>query len=239
MIQGYFSGWWQNSYDAVAPGSRIPEWFVDQSMGCSVKVELPSHWLNTKLLGLAVCAVVGVKGVIDPSTFPFIRFNFDDDLGVALDWGVSLDCSMKSDHMWFGYRALLELLSYHRSGFNRPGETMVVLFTIDDGEEKLEVRKCGVRLVYKGEETYTYCTFPHGAILPEGWRPDSDSECSSYTEVGNSGSIEILGQTSSLSKSDSDSDSAGSTELIGRQTCSPSNLLTNFFMLLKHICGFR
>ena len=29
-------------------------------MGCSVKVELPSHWVNTNLLGMVVCAVVGV-----------------------------------------------------------------------------------------------------------------------------------------------------------------------------------
>ena len=139
-------------------------------MGCSVKVELPSHWLNTKLLGMAVCAVVGVKGVIDPSSCPYIHFTFDDHSGIALMWTASLDCSMKSDHMWFGYRALVNLLFYYRSGFNRPGGTMVVSFRIDDGEEKLEVRKCGVRLVYKGEETYTYCTFPHGAILSEGWR---------------------------------------------------------------------
>ena len=41
-------------------------------MGCSVKIELPSHWYNTKLLGMALCAVVGVKGVIHPSTHPRI-----------------------------------------------------------------------------------------------------------------------------------------------------------------------
>ena len=86
-------------------------------------------------------------------------------------------------------------------------------FGIDGGEEKLEVRKCGVRLVYKGDETSTYCTFPLGATLPESWRwPDIDSECSSYTEEGDESHL---------------------------QTCSPCNLLTNFFMLLKHICGFR
>ena len=74
MIQGYASSRWPKSYNAVAPGSRIPKWFADQSMGCSVKVELPSHWFNTKLLGMAFCAVVGVKGVIDPSTWPRIPF---------------------------------------------------------------------------------------------------------------------------------------------------------------------
>ena len=63
MIQS-ITGWEcpQNRYDAVVPGSRIPEWFVDQSMESSVTVELPSHWLNTKLMGMAVCAVV-YKGI--------------------------------------------------------------------------------------------------------------------------------------------------------------------------------
>ena len=242
MIQGYVWDWWIDKYDAVALGSRIPEWFVYQSMGCSVKVELPSHWLNTNLLGMAVCAVVGVKGVIDPSSCPYIQLIFDDDSGIDFIGQAFLHPSMKSDHIWFGYRSLVHLLVVYGRGFNRLGGTMVVSFRIDDGEEKLEVRKCGVRLVYKGEETYTYCTFPHGPILPERWRLDIDSERSSYTEEGDgshSGSIEILGQTSCLSKSDSDSDSGGSTELIRRQSCSPSILLTNFFMLLKHICGLR
>ena len=167
MIQGYVPGWWDNSYDVVAPGSRIPEWFVDQSMGCSVKVDLPSHWLNTNLLGMAVYAVVGVKGVIHPSAFPCIHFIFDDHSGITLDWVASLDCSMKSDHMWFGYRSLVHLLCAYRNGFNWSDGTTVVSFRIHGGEEKLEVRKCGFRLIYKGEETYTYCTFPHSAIIPE------------------------------------------------------------------------
>ena len=83
MIQGYALSWWDISYNAFAPGSRIPEWFADQSMGCSVKVELPSHWYNTKLLGMAVCAVLGVKGVIHPSTNP--RINFYSTIKVLLN----------------------------------------------------------------------------------------------------------------------------------------------------------
>ena len=74
MIQGYASRWWAEIYNVIAPGSRIPEWFADQSMGSSVKVELPSHYLETKLLGMAFCAVVGFKGVIDSSTCPLINF---------------------------------------------------------------------------------------------------------------------------------------------------------------------
>ncbi|KAJ9687377.1 hypothetical protein PVL29_016029 [Vitis rotundifolia] len=44
-------------YNAVVPGSSIPEWFIHQSAGRLVPVELPPHWYNTKLMGLAVCAV--------------------------------------------------------------------------------------------------------------------------------------------------------------------------------------
>ena len=151
MIQRYARGWWQNGYDAVAPGNRIPKWFKNQSMGCSVKVELPSvHCLNTELLGMAVCAVVGVKGVIDPFPTPSIFVNYDDDPMNFLH--SSLDCSMKSDHMWFGYRSLFNLSAAVR----RPqGGTVVASFIIVGGGKKLEVRKCGVRLVYKGEVPFS------------------------------------------------------------------------------------
>ena len=155
MIQGYARGWWQNGYDAVAPGNRIPEWFEVQSMGCSVKVKLPSvHSLNTKLLGMAVCAVVGVKGVIDPFPRPpFIFVYFDDDPREIMFH--PLDCSMKSDQMWFGYRSLLNPLAAAAAYFRRPGGTVVASFVIVGGGKKLEVRKCGVRLVYKREVPFS------------------------------------------------------------------------------------
>ena len=91
MIQGYPWSWLDKSYNAIAPGSRIPEWFADQSMGCSVKVELPSHWFNKKLLGMAFCAVVGVKGVIDSSTCPRIRI------------GLTIKISLKTDITVIGF----------------------------------------------------------------------------------------------------------------------------------------
>ncbi|KAL6328689.1 hypothetical protein AAG906_003374 [Vitis piasezkii] len=42
----------------VVPGSSsISEWFIHQSAGYLVPVELPPHWYNTKLKGLVVCVV--------------------------------------------------------------------------------------------------------------------------------------------------------------------------------------
>ena len=107
-------------------------------------------------------------------------FYFDDvDYGFCVfnqAWYGIDKYTIKSDHMWFGYRSLEILLEmYDGLLFYRRGGTMTVSFRIDGVEEMLEVRKCGVRLVYEGDETSTCCTFPHGVLLPE-------SECSSSTE---------------------------------------------------------
>ncbi|XP_068319247.1 disease resistance protein RUN1-like [Pyrus communis] len=42
----------------VIPGSEIPEWFNNQSMGDLVIEELPSHSCNSKLVGFALCALI-------------------------------------------------------------------------------------------------------------------------------------------------------------------------------------
>ena len=96
-------------------------------------------------------------------------FYFDDvEYGFCVfnQVGYPIDKStIKSNHMWFGYESIRNLLERGQL-FDRRGGTMTVSFTIVGGEEKLEVRKCGVRLVYKGDETSTYCTFPHGVLFP-------------------------------------------------------------------------
>ncbi|XP_034681482.1 disease resistance protein RUN1-like isoform X2 [Vitis riparia] len=217
----------ENEYNAIVPGSRIPEWFVDQSTGSSVTVELPPHWNNTKLMGMAVCAVVGAKGVIDPTTEKRsigIYFNVDGSTGIRTGWTASLSLPMRTDHTWFGYRPLAILTAYS-GDFGKSRGSMVVSFRVGIGKEKVEVKKCGVRLVYEGEEKDSHCSFPCGAMWPEE-REETDSECSFPGEGDESDS-----GSEDLRQSNSDSESK---EL--RQTCSPCNLLTNFFMLLKQIC---
>ena len=149
---------------------------MDQSTGSSVTVELPPHWYNTKLMGMAVCAVVGAKGVIDPPTKEFgPSIYFACSYGGYASTGMS--DSMKDDHMWFGYRSLFLLLGY-RNSFRKNRGSMVVSFRIQGRRiGGWEVKKCGVRLVYEGEEKDSHCSFPCGAMWPEE-REETECECS-------------------------------------------------------------
>ena len=139
MIQHYELKW----YDAVVPGSSIPEWFTDQSLGCSVTVELPPHWCTTRLMGLAVCFVfhpnIGM-GKFCRSEY----FSMNESGGFSLHNTASTHFS-KADHIWFGYRPLygevfspsIDHLKVSFAGSNRAGEV---------------VKKCGVRLVFEQDE---------------------------------------------------------------------------------------
>ena len=39
-------------YNALVPGSSIPEWFIHLSEECSVTVELPPHWYKYQVDGI-------------------------------------------------------------------------------------------------------------------------------------------------------------------------------------------
>ncbi|KAL6329288.1 hypothetical protein AAG906_015494 [Vitis piasezkii] len=90
-------------YNAVVPGSSIPEWFIHQSAGCLVPVELPPHWYNTKLMGLAVCAVFNAH--ITMGELDELGFSANESGSFYIDDTASMHFS-KADHIWFGYRPL-------------------------------------------------------------------------------------------------------------------------------------
>ena len=130
-------------YDAVVPGSSIPEWFTHQSEGDSITVELPPGCYNTNSIGLAACAVFHPKfsmGKIGRSAY----FSVNESGGFSLDNTTSMHFS-KADHIWFGYRPLfgdvfsssIDHLKVSFAGSNRAGEV---------------VKKCGARLVFEQDE---------------------------------------------------------------------------------------
>ncbi|KAJ9675881.1 hypothetical protein PVL29_024713 [Vitis rotundifolia] len=95
-----------NIFDAIVPGSSVPEWFIHQSMGSSVTVELPPHCYNTKLMGLAVCAVFDADPTIDGA---YLQFFCHRGGRCYLDEKVFMLPPKKADHVSFGYRSLSRL----------------------------------------------------------------------------------------------------------------------------------
>ncbi|KAJ9687193.1 hypothetical protein PVL29_015874 [Vitis rotundifolia] len=130
----------ESRYDAVVPGSSIPEWFTHQSEGDSITVELPPDCYNTNSIGLAACAVFHPKfsrGKFGRSAY----FSVNESGGFSLDNTTSMHFS-KADHIWFGYRLIsgVDLRDHLKVAFATskvPGEV---------------VKKCGVRLVYEQDE---------------------------------------------------------------------------------------
>ncbi|KAK0588210.1 hypothetical protein LWI29_035998 [Acer saccharum] len=43
------------------PGSEIPEWFINQNQGSSIKIDLPPHWYSNKFVGFVVCIVASCE----------------------------------------------------------------------------------------------------------------------------------------------------------------------------------
>ena len=126
-------------YDTVVPGSSIPKWFTHQSMGDSITVELPPDCYNTKLIGMATCAVVHPKfrmGEFGRSAY----FSVNESGSFSLDNTTSMRFS-KADHIWFGYRLL--------SGVDLRDHLKVTFAT---SRVPAEVKKCGVRLVYEQDK---------------------------------------------------------------------------------------
>ena len=143
-----------NHYDAIVPGNSIPEWFIHQSMGSSVTVELPPHWYNTNLMGLAACAVVD-----DREEYSGIIYFCVEDAGVYNT--IHMHISMKADHMWFAYRSVGGLEVRSNGEFGKQSGTMTVSFRMYRMGEHLEVKKCGVRLVYEEDKKDGECSFSY------------------------------------------------------------------------------
>ena len=161
-----------NEYNAFVPGSRIPEWFRHQSVGCSVNIVLPPHWYNTKLMGMAFCVVF--KGAMDgyhgteASHFGLVCY-LNDDFYVHTSLN-SMHAPpegsrfIESDHTLFGYESLAGLEICEGNWFRKLSGNMVASFELTGSDG--EVKKCGVRLVYEEDEKDGGCSFPFGTTWP-------------------------------------------------------------------------
>ena len=212
-----------NEHNALVPGSRIPEWFRHQSVGCSVNIELPPHWYNTKLMGLAFCAALNFKGAMDgypgtePSPFGLVCYLNDCYVETGLhSLYTPLEGSkfIESDHTLFEYKSLARLEICLGNWFRKLSDNVVASFALTGSDG--EVKKCGIRLVYEEDEKDGGCSFPFGTTWPGDG--DGDGDDSNYKKG-------LLMDPSAPSKS-------GSFFPL-HHLCSPCKLLRNLLILLK------
>ena len=152
-----------NEYNAFVPGSRIPEWFTHQSVGSSVNIELPPHWYNTKLMGLAFCVVFNFKCAMDG--YPGLVFNLNDHYYVhsglnSLYTPPEGSRFIESDHTLFGYKYLAGLEGWAGNCFRKLSDNVVASFRFISPDCDCEAKKCGVRLVYEEDEKDGGCMWP-------------------------------------------------------------------------------
>ena len=149
MFQGHLG----LRYDIVIPGSEIPEWFGHQSLGATVNIKEPYSHLCNELIGIAVCVVFCSLEHHPPH-------QINPNLGLSC-WLIANGTRMSSapsvwgtlkaisSNLWLLY-LLPQRYNKHRTkllwecdanGFSQIG--------ISIHSRSFEVKKCGLRMVYK------------------------------------------------------------------------------------------
>ncbi|XP_048436906.1 TMV resistance protein N-like [Pyrus x bretschneideri] len=143
----------------VIPGSEIPKWFNNQSVGHSINMELPPPSC-TNWFGFALCVVFQHQDPLQNVELPrYCRFRIHcsvelvspEKLVSIYPWTTLLLPSLVSENLWLFYISRQHCLpreDYHQVQF------LFRIYFLDNGWRELKanlnmVKKCGARLVYK------------------------------------------------------------------------------------------
>ncbi|XP_028964882.2 TMV resistance protein N-like isoform X2 [Malus domestica] len=148
-----------NKFEAIYPGSEISEWFSYRSERPVVSVELPQHWYKNEWMGYALCAVFTLRRRLPPNLLG--KWNYGThttahglrcevkpgNLGVG-GWCPSFACSeelgqIEKEHIW------LSVVSGEYFGTTWQDSCHHLEFTFKTLGPGLEVKRCGVRLIYE------------------------------------------------------------------------------------------
>ncbi|CAN6582556.1 unnamed protein product [Malus baccata var. baccata] len=138
------------SWHIVIPGSEIPEWLNNQSMGDSVIEKLPSHSSNSKAVGFAFCALfVGSQNISAPNRGVKWSRYYRHEITCWISFQDIHDYPFKylfteevaSDHLWLGF------LSRETNHWKEKCWDQIRFRC--KSEKGLKVKKCGVRTVYE------------------------------------------------------------------------------------------
>ncbi|XP_050149229.1 TMV resistance protein N-like [Malus sylvestris] len=151
-------------FNILIPGSEIPDWFNNQSVGDSVIEKLPPLSCNSKEMGFALCALFvagqnisastsGLDSLLSGTHGIFCRYSFGSN-NTFPDSGRTIASSLgeaASDHLWLvglSRKFLLEVTSRREKLCD---QIQFRFETVNDFGSKtcLKVKKCGVCPVYE------------------------------------------------------------------------------------------
>ncbi|XP_016650503.1 PREDICTED: TMV resistance protein N [Prunus mume] len=136
----------QYQFEIVTPGSKIPEWFSNQSLGDSLTVELPLDSCTT-WVGIALCSVFEVQG--DLSEFHYLQISCSQQgmlpFGSSRYFKIS---DVVSDHLWVIYVSREKFVKKH--GQIKALSTYYFKEKMRVPEKsRVSVKKCAFRLVHE------------------------------------------------------------------------------------------
>jgi hypothetical protein len=148
----------------VIPGSEIPEWFSHQSMGPEVNIKLHYSDFCNDVMGIALCAVVCFDAACtvfsSDAAYNCIEWRFiANGKEIHFDEDKAYISTVTSDHILLSYSSTTDpggkfsksLVEYDANGFCQIGIRFETYCRVKwpPLRSSKEVKKCGVRLLYK------------------------------------------------------------------------------------------
>ncbi|KAG2238461.1 hypothetical protein Bca52824_092303 [Brassica carinata] len=157
------------------PGCEVPSWFCHEAVGSELNLKLSPHWNENRFVGIALCVVIsfpnGQEGINSFSVTCKFKLESKDGSRISFDrlvgsWnrhgkksdkmanGKKQDKKMSSEHVFICYTRCsnnIKCLEEQCSDACTPTTTSLE-FGVTDEKARVEVLKCGLRLVYASDE---------------------------------------------------------------------------------------
>ncbi|KAM5583715.1 TMV resistance protein N [Rosa sericea] len=151
-----------HSFNIVTPGSEIPEWFSNQTVGDSVVVQLPARPSDNKSVGFALCVVFEAEENPAALELNYVRSHACGIKCLSkVEGSMSTSLLVKglfhhkvgqvmSDHLWLLYASFKDYdpRNYWKGVFYEI-EFSFKTFCSMENNKCLKLKKCGVRVVDK------------------------------------------------------------------------------------------
>lgn len=166
MFQGQCDQNSTDGYDLVIPGSEVPKWFIHQSEGASVNLQVPSDLCN-KWIGIALCCVFVLADHQPPdlllashqhasyrtsySLSCYFKANGYENITRLIFCFSEESGKVEAHHLWLTFILPQFFDEDWEEAFNQIDVNGFSHIKIEFGAEGpgLEVKRCGLRLVSK------------------------------------------------------------------------------------------